>query len=70
MDPKTNFDFIYHIIINTREIKESQMEREREIGEEGKKSNTVIRFICCNWGSFNAPNQTPVMAAINLPTIT
>lgn len=36
----------------------------------GTRSTQAIRFICRNWGSFNALNQTPVMAAIKLPTIT
>jgi hypothetical protein len=40
--------------------------------DSGKKNErrSYIRFICRNWGSFNALNQTPVMAAIKLPTIT
>lgn len=54
-----------------RERKEPCEQRERGIeNEKGRTSSTAIRFICRNWGSFNAPNQTPVMAAINLPTIT
>lgn len=42
---------------------------ERETAGRGARS-AAIRFICRNWGSFNALNQTPVMAAIKLPTIT
>jgi len=40
--------------------------------DSGKKNerHSYIRFICRNWGSFNALNQTPVMAAIKLPAIT
>ena len=45
-----------------------QTESEKDDGM--RNENAAIRFICRNWGSFNALNQTPVMAAIKLPTIT